>query len=249
MATTKFIILAAACVCAYAFPNKPTVPLTRNTIFADEKLEGQIFDNLDNFDLLDAARNTADNSSAYRLPTTTKPRHYNVLWVIDIERLTFAGTVGIELYATQPGVNEVVIHSSEMNYTNIQLSLNNVAINTEVVEEEDTQFLRVKLADAAATLQYSETTPVIYTLTISFSAPLRTNMYGIYQSWYRNNVADPNEVIWMASTQFQATAARWAFPCYDEPSFKATFDITIRRPSAYKSWSCTRIASSAPALA
>lgn len=51
---------------------------------------------------------------------------------------------------------------------------------------------------------------------------------------------------WMASTQFQATSARFAFPCYDEPSFKARFDIIIRRPVSFRSWSCTNIRETVP---
>lgn len=49
---------------------------------------------------------------------------------------------------------------------------------------------------------------------------------------------------WMASTQFQPTSARSAFPCYDEPRFKARFSITIRRPIGYKSWSLTNAVTS-----
>lgn len=249
MATTWFIILAAACPCTNAFPMEPTVAWTRNTIFADEKLEGQAFENIKEFDLLDAARRSSDNSRAYRLPTTTKPRHYDVLWAIDIENLTFSGAVAIELYATKHGVKEIVIHASEIHLNSTQLYLNNMTIKTSIVEEKDTQFLRIKLLDTI--LQYSKTNPIIYTLMIYFSAPLRTDMNGIYRSWYRNkaNKATGEDIKWLAATQFEATAARWAFPCYDEPSFKATFDITIRRPTDYKSWSCTRIAINRPATA
>nr|AAF99701.1 aminopeptidase-N [Epiphyas postvittana] len=238
MAALKLLVFALACYCASSFPQDQPKP--RNTIFSDERLQGEIFENLKDMVAFD------DNvdPALYRLPTTTRPIHYDVLWGVDFTSTpqAFSGTVVIQLQATQAGVNQIVIHSEELNIGTVSLVQGTTAVPVTYVEEPDFQFLRISLT--TGTLNYNAQTPVVYTLTISFEAPLRNDMYGIYRSWFRNQPNDP--ISWMATTQFQATSARKAFPCYDEPSFKATFDITIRRPAAYRSWSCTRIASTAP---
>ncbi|XP_041970737.1 membrane alanyl aminopeptidase-like [Aricia agestis] len=233
MATLTYFFVLLAIVFVNAGPRTPV----KTTIFADEKLDGEVFENIDAFtDVLPSNIPASD----YRLPTTTSPVHYTVLWAVDIQQLTFSGTVDIDLVATQANVNEIVIHSaSYLNRTSTVLTLGATAIPVTVVEQPELDFIRIQLS--AGTLQFNPATPVVYKLSISFAAPLRTNMYGIYQSWYRNN-STATAVSWMASTQYQATSARYAFPCYDEPKFKATFDVTISRPVGFKSWFLTKLA-------
>ncbi|CAK1546276.1 unnamed protein product [Leptosia nina] len=225
---TLILILALA-VTAHAIP---TPPSTRNTIFIDEQLEGQIFD----AKYFTESTATTD-PSAYRLPTTTKPIHYDVFWVVDMARLTFSGDVTIQLAATQANVNEIVLHSNELDISSVELKLGNTPIVQTYELEPEFHFLKVSINNTV--LQYNANNPVVYTLNIKFGAELRRDMYGLYRSWFKNSWNDTES--WMATTQFQSTSSRSAFPCYDEPNFKATFKITIRRPSAYKSWSCTRI--------
>ncbi|KAJ4432389.1 hypothetical protein ANN_21008, partial [Periplaneta americana] len=65
-----------------------------------------------------------------------------------------------------------------------------------------------------------------YVLDIPFSGELAESLFGFYRSSYKD--ANDNTV-WMATTQFEAPHAREAFPCFDEPSMKARFEISISR--------------------
>ncbi|KFQ38374.1 Endoplasmic reticulum aminopeptidase 1, partial [Mesitornis unicolor] len=64
------------------------------------------------------------------------------------------------------------------------------------------------------------------TLRIQYSANLSESFHGFYKSSYRTRDGERRV---LAATQFEPTAARMAFPCFDEPAFKARFTITIRR--------------------
>ena len=64
------------------------------------------------------------------------------------------------------------------------------------------------------------------TLHLAFSGILNDKLAGFYRSKYTVD----GEVRYLATTQFEATDARRAFPCWDEPALKATFDVTLVVP-------------------
>ncbi|CAF4959395.1 unnamed protein product [Pieris macdunnoughi] len=228
---TFFLVLSLA-LAASAIPPPP--PSSRNTVFIDEQLVGQIFE-VKSEEITDLATRS---TSQYRLPTTTRPIHYDVLWIVEIDQLTYSGTVEITLVATQANVQEIVLHSKDLDITSLRLLRGDTVLVQglgNMVADVELEFLKVR---TGAALEYNATNPVQYTLQFGFIAELRKDMAGIYRSWFRNSYNE--SVSWMATTQFQPTSGRTAFPCYDEPSFKATFSIRIRRPTGFKSWSCTR---------
>lgn len=64
-------------------------------------------------------------------------------------------------------------------------------------------------------------------LELKFSGIMNHEMSGFYRSAYKN--ADGKDD-WMFSTQFESCDARRAFPCFDEPNLKATYDFAITVP-------------------
>eukprot|EP01105_Mastigella_eilhardi_P026278 TRINITY_DN7505_c0_g1_i1.p1 TRINITY_DN7505_c0_g1~~TRINITY_DN7505_c0_g1_i1.p1 ORF type:complete len:898 (-),score=185.69 TRINITY_DN7505_c0_g1_i1:55-2424(-) len=82
-------------------------------------------------------------------------------------------------------------------------------------------------------------------LRLRFTALLGDNMCGFYRAAHNNTMDEsvPPEMRYMAVTQFEPADARRAFPCWDEPSLKATFEITLIVPQH-----CTAL-SNMPALA
>jgi aminopeptidase N len=82
-------------------------------------------------------------------------------------------------------------------------------------------------------LKFKESLPVgVYMLDLSYNSTLGTSMTGFYQSSYTTNEGKKKMLVnrtsnFLATTQFESTDARRAFPCFDEPSMKAIFGITI----------------------
>ncbi|CAH4038205.1 unnamed protein product [Pieris brassicae] len=168
----------------------------------------------------------------YRLPRTSVPQKYQVTLTpyLDIAStptvspFTFDGAVTIELTVLE-ATNEIVLHCNDLIIHELTLTTaTGVAVGLEsntFVCEMPYSFLRVR-----ASSQLSANTQ--YILKSRFSGNLQTNMRGFYRSWYKDSNGQKR---WLGSTQFQPGHARQAFPCYDEPSFKALFDITIIRDS------------------
>lgn len=180
MVAIKLVVLSLACVCATAVPDNAPPQVTRNTIFADERFEGEVFEKLDVF----ADTELTSDISPYRLPTTTRPSNYNLTWEIDVEDHSFSGEVVITLQATEANVNEIVIHSDRLSIDSVDLTRSGANVNTNFILDDYYKFLKVNVTDTYLDLN------VDYFLTIKFKGNMREDMYGIYYSWYRNEGSD-----------------------------------------------------------
>lgn len=182
--TTHLTSLLLLLACTAVFTLTPELKRPKNTIFGDEKLEGQIFESISSQEVFNNVA-TRDDDNPYRLPKTTKPNRYTVLWATDFTNFAIAGTVTIELEATEENVSEIYIQSEDLFINLVSLVQGNTNIPVNMIEQPEYNFLRFQLL--TGTLAYSATTPVVYTLTISFEGNMRTDMYGIYRSWYKHN--------------------------------------------------------------
>ncbi|XP_026755315.2 aminopeptidase N-like isoform X1 [Galleria mellonella] len=89
------------------------------------------------------------------------------------------------------------------------------------------------------TLASALTPDVDYTLQLSFKGDISNSLTGFYKSTYTNS---QQEVKKLGVTQFEPTSARAAFPCFDEPAFKAKFEISIAHPTNITALSNMKVA-------
>ncbi|KAF1499539.1 Endoplasmic reticulum aminopeptidase 1, partial [Eudyptula minor novaehollandiae] len=115
----------------------------------------------------------------------------------------------------------VVLHSKRLHITRAAIEAGSARSAQKVRVLEHQAFEQVALL-AAEPLQAGQ----YYTLSIQYFGNLSESFHGFYKSTYRTQ---EGELGVLAATQFEPTAARMAFPCFDEPAFKARFSITIRR--------------------
>ncbi len=153
---------------------------------------------------------------AFRLPTDVLPGRYAIRLTPDLTKWTFTGEEAITLQICRPlrrivlNAAELEIHSASFKEVSGKLSRAVVSIDD---ENEQARF------DFAADL-----TPGSGELQIKFTGVLNDKLHGFYRSTYKNPEGQSKS---LASTQFESTDARRAFPCWDEPAFKAVYQITL----------------------
>ncbi|KAK8788793.1 hypothetical protein V5799_021434 [Amblyomma americanum] len=111
---------------------------------------------------------------------------------------------------------------------------------TTLVREADKTFIgiaRMAVNDDLEMLKIETDTPLefneTYSLSIEFAGPIKNMPRGIYKAHFTSD----NERVTVVATQFTPTYARRVFPCFDEPSLRATFDLVVVRPGHYRSFS------------
>ncbi|KAK7090085.1 hypothetical protein V1264_009931 [Littorina saxatilis] len=171
-----------------------------------------------------------------RLPTHLRPLHYDLaiepnMYDPDPATFTFNGSVTLTFNCVQ-ATNLIVLHINELQVDNIRVSgasTGQAAVPGYQghVEDKDRQFVNI-------TLDSTLTAGQNYTVSMDFTGPLDANgLDGLYLSSYQN----ASGTVYLATTQFEPTDARKAFPCMDEPAMKATFTVTVIRRTFNKALS------------
>ncbi|GFT62087.1 glutamyl aminopeptidase, partial [Nephila pilipes] len=153
----------------------------------------------------------------FRLPKTVIPVHYDLLLHPDLNVDTFSGTVNISVNVTAT-TQHFVVHAYRLNIRHVQVS------------DARQKVLTVEKHFAYSPHEYfvvsmeEKVKPGSYKLRFKFGGTLNGTIIGFYESRYKNN---KNETRYLATSKFQPTYARRAFPCFDEPSFKCTFSVAL----------------------
>ncbi|KAI7900637.1 aminopeptidase [Cokeromyces recurvatus] len=167
----------------------------------------------------------AKNPERQVLPTNVKPTHYDLTLQPNLKTFVFQGHVKVSLNVNEDtkeitlNTHDIKIHSAVLYSEDLKTESKQNATDISYNEKKDLAILtfgETVLANTKAVLE------------ITFEGELNDSMAGFYRSSYKD--AEGNTQ-YLATTQFESTDARRAFPCWDEPSLKATFDVTLVVPS------------------
>jgi puromycin-sensitive aminopeptidase len=154
-----------------------------------------------------------------RLTKTVLPTRYEINLKPDLETFVFDGETTIHLTFKKP-TKTITLHA-------IELTIDEVAIMSKK-GNQSAQKISYDAKAETATFTFKDTIPQgKSSLRIAFRGTLNDRMHGFYRSSYEVNGVKR----FMATTQFEATDARRAFPCFDEPAMKAVFDVSLTVPA------------------
>jgi len=153
---------------------------------------------------------------SYRLPTSVVPERYEIRLTPDLTLWKFTGDVNITVQVLQ-AARAVVLNAAELAMRSVTMRRPDGAVLQGSVQLDN--------ENEQVVLSFPEIlTPGSYSLQIQFAGVLNDKLHGFYRSVYKGVDGQDKP---LASTQFESTDARRAFPCWDEPAFKAVYQVTL----------------------
>ena len=152
----------------------------------------------------------------YRLPRHVIPIRYDLRLEPDLPSSSFSGQETITLTVHRQ-TSDIVLNAIELDITSAQVE----------GDSGPARQATITLDPALQRCHLTFTTPLspgTWKLTMAFQGTLNDKLRGFYRSTYKDEHGATHS---MAATQFEATDARRAFPCWDEPDFKAVFATTL----------------------
>jgi aminopeptidase N len=156
-------------------------------------------------------------STPGRLPKNVVPVSYDVAIVPDADALRLTGTESVQL---QFRAATTTLQFNSLNETLSHVLLDGKPVKS-VTSSDEQQLTTVTLTKPATGL---------HTLSFSYSGKIETQPQGLFVQRYKKSGGGQAVLL---STQMEATDARRMFPCWDEPSFRAYFHLTVTVPAAW----------------
>jgi len=155
------------------------------------------------------------SATAQRLPDTVRPEHYTLSLTPDLKAATFSGVETIDVTLAEPA-SAITLNAAEIDFQSVSVTAGGKQQTATATQDKTKE---------QATFTFPEKLPAgKATLAISYTGILNNELRGFYLS----KTARRNYAV----TQFEPTDARRAFPSFDEPAFKASYDVSLVIDSA-----------------
>ncbi|MDE2311586.1 MAG: M1 family metallopeptidase [Patescibacteria group bacterium] len=154
-----------------------------------------------------------------RLPSHVVPKKYHITLKPDLEAFTFSGQEEIAIQIRK-ATTSILLHAKELEISGVSVCVKN---KSEVWAKQ------ISYNERAETVTFSFPQSLkkgSYTLKLAFKGVINDYMRGFYRSSYLHEGVKKH----LATSQFEATDARRAFPCFDEPAAKAVFELDFIIP-------------------
>ena len=169
-------------------------------------------------------------AAAQRLPEVALPENYKLSFTPDLDKATFEGDETISIRVLKP-TSQITLNAADIDFHEVTITnggaLQKAKITPDKGKEMVVLAVEKPLSEGSATVH------------ITYSGILNGEMRGFY-------LGKDDQGRKYAATQFESTDARRAFPSFDEPAYKATFDITTVADKDQVAISNAKISSDTP---